>query len=230
MVDNTSIIKNKRLIWVALVHAALLCCALILTYDSYKEIVSHLYDKYYLPKDQREEIKNAFPYAIIIFLVLYLFYSIWHNKEKGFLSAAEYGRLFILQAVITNLMFFSKGHHVLIVLNSSFLYLSIFLFVSVKISGTITGIIPDTIDKRLIHTSSSNLTSLILWSYTYIRERPSAPFILTFAATLPVATFILMTESTKKADPIATVAFFALFIGVGIETHRLFTCGSGNEK
>src|SRR3990167_979762 len=116
MVDDTSIIKNKRLIWTALIHAALLCCALILTYDSYKEIVSHLYDKYYLPKDQRAEIKNAFPYAIIIFLISYLFYSIWHNKEKGFLSAAEYGRLFILQAVITNLMFFSKGHHVLVVL------------------------------------------------------------------------------------------------------------------
>ena len=118
---------NRALVWSVLVHTALITLALILAYNTYKEIGTHLFGKYFLPHSIRGDIKDTFPWAVSGFIILYIVCSIRRGAKNGNLTFREYGIIFILQAVITSLIFFSNGHHAVIILNFSLFYLAVFL-------------------------------------------------------------------------------------------------------
>lgn len=120
--------RNREFLWGTLIHTGLICLALILTYNSYKEIATYLYGKYYLSRPVKAEIKDIFPWVITLFVVSYVLCSIRRGKGKGLLlTVRQYGVIFLFLAVILNLVFFSKGHHVVIVLNTTLFCLATFL-------------------------------------------------------------------------------------------------------
>lgn len=222
--------RNSALIWGTFIHAGLILCALILAYNSYKEIGSHLYDKHFLPRDIRAEIKGTFPWSIIIFAALYTLSDTVWDKKGDYPSFRQYAVIFALQAIIINLIFLSKGLHILIVQNLALLYLTGFLFIwagkkrFIAIDTTVGAeeMLPSTIDRPL----QKNMPMV----REYFKEKPSAPFIIGFMALLMICAFLLIFKAEKAAEQIANIAYFSLVIGVGIEVYQMIKHGNVDNE
>lgn len=225
--------RNSTLIWGTLIHAGLICIALLAAYNSYKEIGSHLISKYFLPHVLKGEIKDAFPWMILIFMVLYSLCSIWRDKEKGLLlTIQQYRTIFIFQAVISNLIFFSKGHHVLIVLNFSLFCLAIFLLALVGVKKQMELVLAGQVEisafvPPILYKPLERNIALITG---YFKEKPANPFIIIFMGLLVLWTFLLILKLEKTAEELANIAYFALLIGIGIEIYQQVRYGSEDEK
>lgn len=63
----------------------------------------------------------------------------------------------------------------------------------------------------------------------YLKEKPSAPFIILFMVLLMSCAFLLIFKMDKVAEQVANVAYFSLVIGVGIEVYQLIKTGGQEE-
>lgn len=221
---------NRRLILIALIHFGLLFCALILAYNSYKEVGTHLRGKYFLSHTIKKDIKATFLPTSVVFAVLYLLCSVIRGRQKSYLTLREYFILFILLTLISNLIFFSKGPRVLIVLNLSFFYLAVFLFLFATFAKVLLNIIEAGPELFLPPILYKSLTNNLARARNYFQEKPSAPFILASIGLLATCALSLALSLKGVAEVGATVAYFALVIGLGIELYILITSGNGDEK
>ena len=221
---------NRRLIWIALIHFGLLFCTLILAYNSYKEVGTHLHGKYFLSHTIKKDTKATFLPTAVIFAVLYLLCSVIRGRQRGYLTLGEYSILFVLLTFTSNLIFFSKGHHVLVVLNLSFFYLAVFLFLFATVAKALLNIIEVEPELFLPPILYKFLTNNLAWARNYFQEKPFAPFILVSIGLLAICALSLALSLQGVAEVGAIVAYSVLVIGLGIELYTLITSGNGDEK
>ncbi len=232
-------LKNKDLLWGALIHAGLLWGALSLAYNSYKEYMRG-YDP--LSMAIRDSIKATFPWPILVFVALYIVYGIG-RKRDGYPSFWQYGIMFFLQFIVINLLIF-KGIHVIIPLNLSLPYFAILLlvwrgfkrFIFIDTSKIAREFIPPII----YHQFERNLPQLRAYFSEvferhkprikgYFKEKPSAPFIIAFMVMLIFCALLLIIKQEGMAEDLANIAYFSLVTGVGIEVYQLLRYGEKDK-
>lgn len=67
------------------------------------------------------------------------------------------------------------------------------------------------------------LRPFIIKKWKYFEEKPSAPYIIGFIILLTLCAFLLILHLEPVAEEIATIAYFLLVVGVGIEFYQLIT-------
>lgn len=210
-----------------LLYTVFVFVALILAYNTYKEVGTHVYGKYFLSHVDKESIKNLFPWAVVSFVALFNIYSLWYRKEKSILTHKEHCGLLLLQAAICNVLFFSQGYHVIIVLNLSILYLSLFLFsFSLAVGGLRVDpvqLVPPIVLPLLQKLPIARAASFCL-------KIPSAPFIVLFMCLMFCSAVSLTLELQKLAEDLADCAYFALIFVLVIELFCIFNYGNEDEK
>ena len=220
-------LNNKKLVSGILIHAGLMCASLVLAYNSYKEIVGKL------PSGLKVDIKSTFPWAIAIFLVLFILYGIWRGKKHNYQPIWQYAIIFVLHASIVNLIFFFfsyRGIPILIVQNLALLYFATFLLlwggmkklVAIDATKWAEDVLPPILQRKM--------PGIREYCKVYIKEKPSVPFIICFMALLVICAFLLIFKQEKAAEQIANIAYFLLVIGVGIAVYQLIRTGDTNEE
>lgn len=209
------------------IHAIILLIALSVGYSSYKEYMPGIEP---LTRGVKDSIKATFPWAVLTFSGLYF---IFKSKNKtGIFLSWQYAPIISLYALLMNIFFLSKGKDILFPLNLS-------VFYSVFIVASILGL------KRLTHISNIEYLPIaqdylppIVYRFmlcylpkaqTYVKEKPSAPFIIGFMALLIMCAFLLIFKHGKSAENLANIAYFLLVIGVGIEIYHLIKHGEKGE-
>lgn len=213
---------NKRLILGAFIHAGLMWVSLAFAYNSYKEYVRGPGNINIFPGELKIAIKSIFPWGILIFLALYVLYGIGRDKKDDYPTLRLYVVIIVLYTLFVNLIFFSKGASVLIVLNLSSIYFALLLLIwcVIKISVWTEAIIPPVIHKAL-QRSMPSATFPINNVMEYLKEKPSAPFIIGFMSLLIICAFLSVLQYGGIAKDLANIAYFLLVIGVGIEAYQL---------
>lgn len=239
-------IKPIKLFWGIVVHAGILWAVLALGYNSYKELMREIEP---LSGEVKDSIKAVFPWATLLFSGLYIIFlrlknpfktnktsSKTFNLQHVFLNIRQYISIFILYGVFMNVFFFSEGRDILIPINLSVFYSVILLFVCfgvsklidinyVKYSPKAQEWLPPIIYRFLLN----NLPK----AQAYIKERPSAPFIIAFMVLLIICAFLLIFKAEKAAEQLANIAYFSLVVGVGIELYQMIKYGkhdTGNDE
>lgn len=214
----------KALFLGIIIHAILLWAALVLGYNSYKELMREIEP---LTRATRDYIKATFPWAILTFSGLYLIFSIKKKTDKTFLAIWQYASIISICAVLLNLFFFSKGRDILIPLNLSIFYFLVLLtiwwglnrmvIIDVKNLMNLQDWFPPIVYRLLMH----NLPKV----QASIKEKPSAPFIIGFMLSLIICAFLLIFKVENASEEVANVAYFLLVIGVGIEVYQMIRYG-----
>lgn len=187
-----------------------------------------------LAGDVKALIKATFPWAILVFSCLY---SVIQNKNI-FLSIRQYVGIMFLYAILSNVFLFSKGKDVFVSLNLSTIYFIILLTVFWNLSklrlffnqesGTRYPL--SRFQDRIPPVIYRLLETYLPRAQAYIKEKPSAPFIIGFMILLIICAFLLIFKHEKTAERAANIAYFSLVIGVGKEVCQLIKYGQGNEK
>jgi len=227
-------IKPIKLFWGIIIHAGILWIALMLGYNSYKKI---MWDIEPLTRAVRDSIKATFPWAILIFSGIYFAVSFRKNIKSIFLNVWQYVFVITFYAILLNLIFFSKGKNVFIPLNLSVLYFVILLTILLGLSRLffvgnlayslqpLTSKIQDWLPPIFYRFLISNLPRV----QSYIKEKPSAPFIIVFMFLLIICAFLLIFKAEKVAEQLANIAYFSLVVGVGIELYQIVKHKNVNE-
>lgn len=216
----------KKLFFGVILHALILWAALALGYNSYKEFVKEFEP---LSINAKNAIKATFPWAILIFLSLYSAFSIRKKRAAILLGIWQYASIIIFYIALINLFISSKGRDVLIPLNLSILY---FVIILICLFGLKRLVVISNIEQHLPKAQDylppviyrflmSNLPKI----RSYIKEKPSAPFIVGFMILLIMCAFLLIFKAEKTAEQLANIAYFSLVIGVGIEVYRMIKYG-----
>jgi len=228
-------IKPIKLFWGIIIHAGILWIALVLGYNSYKEIMWKIAP---LTRAVRDSIKSTFPWAILIFSGIYFAVSFRKNIKSIFLNVWQYVFVITFYAILLNLIFFSKGKNVFIPLNLSVLYFVILLTILLGLSRLfyfenltsnlqpLTSRIQDWLPPIVYKFLMSNLPRV----RSYIKEKPSAPFIIAFMFLLIICAFLLIFKAEKAAEQLANIAYFSLVVGVGIEFYQMIKHKNINEE
>jgi hypothetical protein len=222
----------KKLFWGIVIHAVVLWIALALGYNSYKEFMREIEP---LTRAVRDSIKATFPWAILIFSGIYFFILIRKKVESAFLSVWQYVFAIGLYAVMINLLILSKGKDVFIPLHLSIFYFGILLLISTGVRRLITINLQPLSSNRL---PAQDWLPPIFYRFlisnlprirSYIKEKPSAPFIIAFMFLLIVCAFLLIFKAEKVAEQLANIAYFSLVVGVGIELYQIVKHKNVNE-
>lgn len=231
----------KKLFWGVIIHAGVLWLALSLGYGSYKEFMKGIEP---LTGDVKALIKAAFPWAILIFSGLYFIVRGWKREVEGreklgiFLTAGQYGYVITFYTILLNLFFFSKGRDIFIPLNLSVVYSVILLTVLLGLSRLLY-FENLTSDLRSLISKTQDWLPPIIYRFlqanlpkaqAYIKEKPSAPFIIGFMILLIICAFLLIFKHEKTAERVANIAYFSLVIGVGIEVYQLIRYRNADEE
>lgn len=223
---------HKNLFWGVIIHAVILWIALALGYNSYKEYMREIAP---LEKAIRHSIKATFPWAILIFSGIYLGFSIKKKTRTVFLNIWQYIFAIALYAVMLNLLILSKGKDVLIPFNLSISYFGIILLISFFISRLIT-IKLQPLTSNLLQAQDwlppivyRFLISNLPRTQSYIKDKPSVPFIIAFMFLLIVCAFLLIFKAEKVAEKVANIAYFSLVVGVGIEVYQMIKHKNVND-
>lgn len=226
MVDNLKnfLSNNKKLIFNAVFHAILMLTSLALSYNTYKEYIKRSFDIF--PAELKIAIKATFLWDILVLIILYILYSIWRDRKNESLSLQQYIIILILQTII----FFSKGIHILIVLNLALIYLIFFLIIWGGINRLIVIDTANGAEEILPPIIYKSLTKYMPKVRAYIKETPSAPFIIGFMILLVICAIFLIFKQEGAAEELANIAYFSLVIGVGIEVYQSIKHGERDEK
>ncbi|HBA27796.1 MAG TPA: hypothetical protein DCY98_10505 [Nitrospinae bacterium] len=225
-------LTNKQLILSVLIHAGLMWASLAFAYNSYKEYF--IRTKWELPFELKSAIKATFPWTIIVFAVLFLLYNMVRDRKHEYPSYRQYVAFFILQALIVNFIFLSKGVPILIVQNLALLYLAIFLFIwggikrfmAIDTTGWAEELLPSVIYKPL----QNNMPKIREYCKAYSKKKSSTPFVIGFIVLLMICAFLLIFKQEKAGENLANIAYFLLVIGVGIEIYKLIKNGNTDEE
>lgn len=222
--------NNKKLIFNIIFPASLMFASLVLSYNGYKEYIKRSFDTF--PAELKIAIKATFLWAILVFITLYILHSIWQSRKNESLSLRQHIIILLFQAIIINIIFFSKGIHILIFLNLAFIiYLVFFLIVWAGIINRLividTANLAEEFLPPIIYRPLQKKMPLIL---AYFKEKPSAPFIIGFMFLLIICTILLMLNLERTAEYLANIAYFSLVIGVGIEVYQFVKHGKRDDK
>ena len=220
--------RKKELVWTIFIHVGLLLASIGLSYNSFKEYVRMQGDIF--PQGQKVIIKATFPWSIIIFMVLYLINAMVQRGKGGYPSIWQYIIIFGLQAIIINLIFFSKDISILIVQNLAILYFATFIL---ALNGTKKIIFIDEIgwaEEFLPPIIYKFLKRNMPMVREYFKRKSSAPFITGFITLLIVCTIFLIFKQESAAEDLANIAYFLLMIGVGIELYQFVKHGERDDK
>jgi len=216
----------------------------MLGYNSYKEFEP-------LPKIVKASIKATFPWAILIFSGIYFIAKCWRREVKArekieiFLTRWQYVFVITFYAILLNLIFFSKGKNVFIPLNLSVLYFVILLTILLGLSrlffvgNLASNLQPLTSNLQPLASRIQDWLPPIVYKFlmsnlprvrSYIKEKPSAPFIIAFMFLLIICAFLLIFKAEKAAEQLANIAYFSLVVGVGIEFYQMIKHKNINEE
>lgn len=231
----------KALFLGIIIHAVILWAALVLGYNSYKELMREIEP---LTRATRDSIKATFPWAILIFSGLYFIVRGWRREVEGrekigiFLTPGQYGYVITFYAILLNLFFFSKGRDILIPLNLSVIY-SVILLTILSGLGRLFYFENLTSDLQPLISRTQDWLPPIVYRLlmrnlpkvqVYIKEKPAAPLIIGFMALLMICALLLILKQEKAAEELANIAYFLLVMGVGIEVYRMIKYGEKDEK
>ena len=228
----------KTLFLGILIHTVILWLALALGYNSYKNYMRNVEP---LTKVLKDSIKATFPWAILIFSGLYFIAKYWKREVEArkkidiFLTPWQYVFVIAIYAVLLNLFFSQKGMAIFIPLNLSIFYFVILFLISFAITRLITinlqplssnylSIAQDWLPPIIYRYLARNLPKVS----AYIKQKPSATFIITFMVLLIICAFLLFLKAEKEAEQLANIAYFSLVIGVGIEVYRMIKYGESD--
>ncbi|MBI4654814.1 MAG: hypothetical protein HY752_07470 [Nitrospirae bacterium] len=241
----------KKLFFGVILHALILWAALALGYNSYKEFMREIEP---LSREVKDSIKAIFPWAILLFSSLYFIFirlrktfetnrtnetnetNKTFNPQPIFLNISQYVFMLTLYGVLINVFFFSKGRDILIPLNLSVLYSVILLTILLGLSRLfyfenlasnlqpLTSRIQDWLPPIIYRFLMNNLPKV----QSYVKEKPSAPFIIAFMALLIICALLLIFKVEKAAEQLANIAYFSLVVGVGIELYQMIKYGKHN--
>ncbi|MEW6715644.1 MAG: SGNH/GDSL hydrolase family protein, partial [Nitrospirota bacterium] len=110
---------KKYLLQGSIIHALLVWTSLVFGYNSFKEYMRHVAP---LTRILRDAIQSTFPWAILIFVALYIVFFIKQKTVKIFFPMRQYIYILSIYSGLLNLIFFIKGKDLLIPLNLSILY------------------------------------------------------------------------------------------------------------
>lgn len=206
---------NKRIIAQTLIHAGFMWASLALSYNTFKEHIRKSNDNIF-PLELKQAIKATFPLTVIIFTALFIILNIWVAKKEKYISVRQYAVIFIIQAIIMNLIFFSKGNHILIVQNLAFFYLAVILVVW---NGIREFTVIDTAHwpKEFIPPIVYRLTRDIPAPF---KQKPSAFFVKGFITVAVICAFLSLFKQIKVVRELANIAYFLVVIGAGIEMYK----------
>lgn len=217
-----------------LIHTIFISCALVLAYNSYKEIGSAIYSKYFLSHATRTEIKETFPWAVLLFTLMYLLCAVWNRTEKSCLTFRQYRTILILQAIITSLIFLPRGAHCIITLNLSIFYFVVMLLawhiieeitIVIPVAAISEALLPPILYRFVRIPKSIVSVSLsiphISWKNLPIDRTRSATFIVIFMYLFALCALLVIFRLEKIAEYVADVAYFSLLTGVTIDAYRV---------
>lgn len=215
---------NKGIILETFSHTGFMWASLALSYNSYKEYIRG-YENNIFPLEVKDAIKASFPLTIIMFVVLFIILSIWRDK-KGYYNIRQYAVIFVIQAIIMNLIFFSKGNHILIVQNLAFFYLAVILVVW---NGIREFTVIDTAHwlKEFIPPIVYRLTRDIPASF---KQKPSAFFVKGFITVAVICAVLSLFKQIKAVKELANIAYFLIVIGVSIEAYKFIRYRERDNK
>lgn len=161
--QNIKKINYRDLIKYSLIHALLIWVSLAFAYNSYRELMKNIVGAP-ISADIKSNLKASFPDAIFAFVIIYLIIILWQNRRIDYLSFKQYAILFVFQAVLMNMLFYSNGKDILIVQNLSLLYLTIILF----LGGIVKRFI---IIEDIIGDVGTKIENILAKGSTYIRKK-----------------------------------------------------------
>ena len=214
-------LSNKKWIYGLFIHIVILWISLALSYNSYTEFMKMIEP---LERAIRYSIKATFPWTILSFSVIYLFFAIRKKVGNVYLNFREYVSVIILYSTILNLLIFTKGKDVLIPLNISVLYFVVFLSIFLRVSQcSVISNIKDSFK------AEDWLPPIIYKLFTghfprikaYVKGRPSSPFIIAFMVVLIICALCLVSKREQRAEELGSIGYFLLVIGVGIELYQM---------
>ncbi len=162
--QNIKKINNRDLIKYSLIHTLLVWVSLLFAYNSYREWMKNVVGTP-ISADIKSNLKASFPDAIFAFVIIYLMIILWQNRKIGYLSFKQYAILFVFQAVLINVLFYSGGRNILIVQNLSLLYLTIILFLGAIVKRFII------IYEDIIEDVGRKIENILIKSSTYISKK-----------------------------------------------------------
>ncbi|MBI5238778.1 MAG: hypothetical protein HY887_10245 [Deltaproteobacteria bacterium] len=210
----------KRRLWGALAHAFCLWVTVAISYNSYKAAVKGHAP---LSREMRDSIQSAFPWAVIIFLALYLVFMAASRTQGRLLSAKHYLYAGAIYLGLTNILFLKKGRAALIILDSSAF---LFVFTLILLSwafGFAGGLTAD-----CGHAKRPSWFFVVITGiggiYGRLGTRLAAFFTGAAVFLILLSSVLLFTKQAKPALNTAYVSFILLAAGVGIEVYNL-VCG-----
>jgi len=144
---SKSIIENPLIM-----HIVMAWISLSFAYNNYKWWMRHRVG-WVISREMGSDIKATFPWAILLFIVIYLVITLWKNKKITYLSFGQYVILLISQSVLINIIFYTSGTHIRIIQNVSIIYISLILFLA--------NIIVNCIVRKTISNKLSKMTNVI---------------------------------------------------------------------
>ena len=208
MIMRTNKAPANRMFLGVIIHAVIIWIALVLGYNSYKEVMREIDP---LTRTVRDSIQSTFPLGILVFSGLYLTFSTRKRTGEIFLGLKQYVYVIVIYTSLLNIVYLAKGRDILIPLNLSILYLAILLFLCrqlprVKINAQ--DWLPPIIYKHIIDRQPKH------------KGISAAPFIITFMLSMIICAILLISNAEKAAELTANIAYFSLVIGVVIEIYK----------
>ena len=157
--------RLQKFVIYPILHAIGLFISLIFAYNSYKEWMRYIVG-IPISFEIKTNIKSTFPWAILLFITVYLGIVLLRNRKIGYLSFRWYLVLFSLQTIIINIFFYYREKDILLIQNLSLLYLVFILLLTQK-SMSILGFLWNVV-RRFIFILISELLDrktvvFILW-------------------------------------------------------------------
>lgn len=141
-----------------IIHMVIAWISLVFAYNSCKWWMRHRVG-WPISREMGSAIKATFPWAILLFISIYLIITLWENKKITYLSFRQYVILLISQSVLINIIFYTSEVHIRIIQNVSIMYISVILFLSNIIGNyVVRKTISDKMNKMIdiVHDKETN--------------------------------------------------------------------------
>ncbi|MEK7680118.1 MAG: hypothetical protein AAB356_07990 [Deltaproteobacteria bacterium] len=207
----------KRRLWGALAHAFCLWAALAISYNSYKAAVKGHAP---LSREMRDSIQSAFPWAVFVFMALYLAFMSVSRSKGRLLSVKHYLYAGAIYIGLINILFLKKGKAALIILDSSAF---LFVFTLILLSWAAGFAVAPPADGG--HAKRPSWFFVVITGisgiYNRLRTRPAALFTGAAVSLILLSAVLLSIRQAKPALNTAYASFILLAVGVGIEVYNL---------
>lgn len=189
-------------------NAWLAWASLILAYNTFKEYVRGPEDNAF-PLELKVAIKATFPWALLIFMFLFLMLGILSSRKSIYPTFKQYSLLIVLYAFLVNIILFSERIGVFVALNLSSIYLLLILLallLMAKIPPEIKKYYMVRVDVKWNHINWNNVKLNDVFFYS------------NFLILLMLCTFL---NGKMIATALQNVAYLMLVVGVGVKIYEI---------